>query len=178
MTQNLLEEFGLDTNTRSDRDANLGADRDNGTSAKARTPRATREAVERPKTWQPASTLPEPDKQPGYTYRWVRVSTLGAADARNLSSAMREGWEPVSISEQPQFKLLIDPDSRFKDNIEVAGLLLCKTPDEFMVQRREHFSKMTEAQSESVDNNFMRENDPRMPLFRERKSRTSFGSGK
>lgn len=144
----------------------------------ARAPRQSREQEERPKVWQPASTLPEPDKQPGYTYRWVRVSTLGQHDARNISAALREGWEPVSIEEQPQFKFMVDPDSRFKDNIEVAGLLLCKVPEEFMEQRRAHFEQLTQAQNESVDNNFMRENDPRMPLFTERKSKTSFGSGR
>ena len=144
----------------------------------ARAPRQSREQEERPKVWQPASTLPEPDKQPGFTYRWVRVSTLGVNDARNISAALREGWEPVSIEEQPQFKFMVDPDSRFKDNIEVAGLLLCKVPEEFMAQRRKHFEEKTQAQNESVDNNFMRENDPRMPLFTERKSKTSFGSGR
>ena len=146
--------------------------------ASARAPRRTREQVERPKVWQPASTLPEPDKQPGYTYRWVRVSTLGQNDARNISSAFREGWESVKIEEQPQFQMMVDPDSRFKDNIEVAGLLLCKIPNEFMDQRRAHFDGITKSQIESVDNNFMRDNDPRMPLFRERNSKTSFGNGR
>ena len=137
-----------------------------------------RTQTERPKSWQPASTLPEPDKEPGYSYRWVRVSTLSQADPRNISAKLREGWEPVRIEEQPKFQMLIDPNSRFKDNIEVAGLLLCKAPEEFMDQRKEHFSKKNRDQMESVDNNFMRENDPRMPLFRERKSTTSFGNGK
>ena len=146
--------------------------------AAARAPRRTREQSERPKVWQPATTLPEPDKQPGYTYRWVRVSTLGQNDARNISSSLREGWEPVSINEQPQFKFMVDPDSRFKDNIEVAGLLLCKTPNEIMEQRRAHFDRLTQAQNESVDNNFMRENDARMPLFAEKRTKTSFGSGR
>ena len=137
----------------------------------------TRSKTERPKTWQPASTLPEPDKQPGYAYRWIRVSMVGQADASNVSSKLREGWEPVRIEEQPQFKMLIDPNSRFKDNIEVAGLLLCKIPEEMMAQRRDYFAKKNRAQIESVDNNFMRENDPRMPLFREKQSKTSFGKG-
>ena len=143
-----------------------------------RAPRETRAEAERPKSWQPASTLPEPDKDAGYTYRWVRVSTLCQNDARNTSSAFREGWEPVRIEEQPKFQNITDLDSRFKDNIEVAGLLLCKIPSEFMEQRRAHFEQMTQAQNESVDSNFMRENDPRMPLFTERRSKTSFGSGK
>lgn len=138
----------------------------------------TRSATERPKSWQPASTLPEPDKQPGYAYRWVRVSTLNSADPRNISAKLREGWEPVRIEEQPQFKMMVDPNSRFKDNIEVAGLLLCKIPEEFMAQRKAHYASVNRDQIESVNNNFMRENDQRMPLFAERKSTTSFGKGK
>lgn len=138
----------------------------------------TRETSERPKSWQPAAVLPEPDKEPGYQYRWIRVSTLGNADPRNISAKLREGWEAVRIEEQPKFKLMVDPDSRFKDNIEVAGLLLCKIPNEFVEQRKAYYANKNKAQVESVDNNFMRENDPRMPLFREKRSSTSFGSGK
>jgi hypothetical protein len=133
---------------------------------------------ERPKQWMRPETLPQPDKQPGYAYRWVRVSTMNQADAKNISSKLREGWEPVRIEEQPQFKLLVDPNSRFQDNIEVAGLLLCKMPEEFVEQRSEYFTRQSQAQMDSVDNNFMRESDARMPLFKERKSTTSFGKGK
>jgi hypothetical protein len=149
-----------------------------GKTGAERAPRETRAEAERPKVWQPASTLPEPDKQPGYAYRWVRVATNGEKDPRNISSKLREGWEPVSISEQPQFRMLVDPDSRFKDNIEVAGLLLCKAPEELMEQRKAFFANKNQAQMDSVDNNFMRENDARMPLFREKRSTTSFGKGK
>ena len=138
----------------------------------------TRSVTERPKQWAPAELLPEPDKQPGFAYRWIRTSTLNNADPRNLSAKLREGWEPVKIEEQPQFQLLIDPTSRFKDNIEIGGLLLCKTPIEFVEQRNAHYAKQAEGQIEAVDNNLMRQSDPRMPLFNERKSTTSFGKGK
>ena len=137
----------------------------------------TREISERPQQWAPAELLPEPDKQAGYSYRWVRVANLNAADPRNLSAKLREGWEPVRIEEQPKFQLLVDPNSRFKDNIEIGGLLLCKTPEEFVEQRNAHYAKQTQAQTEAVDNNLMRQSDPRMPLFNERKSSTSFGKG-
>ena len=145
----------------------------------AQTPRElnTRSTNERPKQWAPAELLPEPDKQPGYAYRWIRTSTLNEADPRNLSSKLREGWEPVSVEEQPQFKLLVDPNSRFSDNIEIGGLLLCKTPVEFIEQRNAHFQKQAQSQTEAVDNNLMRESDPRMPIFNDRKSSTSFGRG-
>jgi hypothetical protein len=132
---------------------------------------------ERPKQWMPAEVLPEPDKQPGYAYRWIRVSTLNAPDPRNISGKLREGWEPVGIEEQPKFRLMVDPGSRFKDNIEVGGLLLCKTPQEFVEQRDAYFAKQSQNQVEAVDNTMMRQSDPRMPMFKERKSSTSFGKG-
>ena len=137
----------------------------------------TRAIQERPKQWTPPEHLPEPDKQPGFDYRWIRVSTLNQSDARNLSAKIREGWEPVKIEEQPKFQLLVDPSSRFKDQIEIGGLLLCKTPSEFVKQRSAYYQKQNEAQALAVDNNLMRQNDPRMPLFNERKSSTSFGKG-
>jgi len=138
----------------------------------------TREFSERPKQWMPPELLPEPDKQAGYAYRWIRTSTMNQADPRNLSAKLREGWEPVMLEEQPQFKLLVDPQSRFKDNIEIGGLLLCKTPEEFVDQRNKYYANQADAQMEAVDNNLMRQNDPRMPLFNERKTEVSrFGKG-
>ena len=138
----------------------------------------TRATTERPKTWMPAELLPEPDKQAGYAYRWIRVSTLNNADPRNVSSKLREGWEPVPIEEQPKFRLLLDPNSRFKDSIEIGGLLLCKTPEDFVSQRNAYFAKQTEDQTQAIDNSLMKQSDARMPLFNERKSSTSFGKGK
>jgi hypothetical protein len=137
----------------------------------------TRSTYERPTAWAQPELLPEPDKQAGFSYRWIRVASLNQADPRNLSAKLREGWEPVAIEEQPQFQLLVDPNSRYKDNIEIGGLLLCKTPDEFIEQRNKHYAAQTEAQMAAVDNTLMRQSDPRMPLFNERKTTTSFGKG-
>lgn len=137
----------------------------------------TREQIARPTSWKRPELLPEPNRMEGYEYRWIRVSLEGSADPRNISSRLREGWEPVPIEEQPQMKFFLDPNSRFKDNIEVGGLLLCKTPKEFVAQRNAHYAQQNEKQSEAVDNSFMRQSDPRMPLFKERKSTTSFGKG-
>jgi hypothetical protein len=138
----------------------------------------TRVQTERPKQWQAPELLPEPDKQEGYAYRWIRVSTLNASDARNISKSLREGWEAVKIEEQPKFKLLIDPNSRFQENIEIGGLLLCKMPKEFLEQRKDYYDQITQQQAEAVDNNLMRQSDARMPIFKEGKSSTSFGKGK
>ena len=135
----------------------------------------TREMTERPKQWMPPELLPEPDKQAGYAYRWVRVSMLEKADTRNVSMQIRSGWEPVTLEEQPKFSLLADPNSRFKDNIEIGGLLLCKRPIEFNEQQDQYYADLNRQQAEAVDNSFMRQSDPRMPLYNERRSTVSFG---
>lgn len=137
----------------------------------------TRAVMERPQQWANPELLPEPDKQAGYAYRWIRVATLNSPDPRNLSSKLREGWEPCRLEEQPKFQLLVDPQSRYKDNIEIGGLLLCKTPEEFIEQRNAYYAKQTAAQTDAVDNNLMRQSDARMPLFKESRSSTSFGKG-
>ena len=145
-----------------------------------RTPRENESTTQftRGESWKPASALPDIKKQPGWAYRWIRTSMAGAADNRNVSSKMREGWEPVSLTDHPELQLFVDADSRYKDGIEIGGLLLCKMPEEFVDQRRSYYRKSTQAQAEAVDNSFMKENDARMPLFKEKKSEVrKFGKG-
>ncbi len=145
--------------------------------------RKSREAVVREETevrnkqWQPRSTLPEIKQEAGWAYRWIRVSLVNEADNLNVSSRMREGWEPVKHSDHPEVQIPADPNSRFKDGIEIGGLLLCKMPQEMVDQRNEYFKEKAQAQEQAVDQNLMRQNDPRMPLFSDKKSTTSFGKG-
>lgn len=137
----------------------------------------TRETQARKRSWVRPELLPNPNPEPGYEFRWVRVSTMGTADPMNVSSRLREGWEPVKASEHPEVHLMQTEDERFKDNVVVGGLMLCKTPTEMVEQRNAYYSGQADAQMKSVDNNFMRENDPRMPLFNERKTKVTFGTG-
>lgn len=138
----------------------------------------TREASTRPAKWMPPQLLPDPTPEAGYAFRWIRVSTLNAADPINISSKLREGWEPVKASDHPEIRLFgSTPDARFPDSVLVGGLLLCKTPAEFIDQRNAFYGQQAEQQMQSVDNSFMRESDPRMPLFKERSSKVTFGKG-
>jgi hypothetical protein len=149
--------------------------------AEQRTKRAAqaREVEQRPSdSWKPASVLPTPDPQDGWVFRWVRTSTLGKSDNTNVSQKFREGWTPVRAEDHPELEVMSDIGSRFEGNIEVGGLLLCKAPENEVKKREEYFERMAETQMESVDNNFLRENDPRMPVLSpERSSRTTFGRG-
>jgi hypothetical protein len=137
-----------------------------------------RESTQRTKTWTPPQTLPAPTPQPGWVFRYIRTSTMGQADPQNTSAKFREGWEPVKAEDHPELMHHTDPNSKFKGNIEIGGLLLCKAPAELMKQRDDYYAKQAQAQLQSVDNNFMRLNDERMPLFSERKTSVSFGKGK
>ena len=137
----------------------------------------TRASTTRPAKWMPPQLLPDPTPEPGYVFRWVRISTLNKDDATNISSKLREGWEPVRASDHPEIRLFGTDDKRFPDSVQVGGLLLCKTPAEFVDQRNAYYQQQAESQMQSVDNTYMRENDPRMPLFKERSSKVTFGKG-
>lgn len=144
-----------------------------------RTPRdgEQRDSDVRPSdSWIPASVIPDPKPQDGWVFRWVRTSILGQTDATHTSRMFREGWEPVKAEDHPELMLESDVGSKYNGNIEVGGLLLCKAPESKMKSRSEHFQKMADNQMQSVDNNYLRENDPRMPLLEpERSTRTTFG---
>lgn len=136
-----------------------------------------RESAQRKQQWTPPETLPSPKAQDGWVFRWIRTSFMGQSDPTNTSAKLREGWEPVKAEDHPELMLLADPNSRFKGNVEVGGLLLCKAPEELMKQRAAYYQRQSSSQMEAVDNNFMKTEDGRMPLFNERRSSTTFGKG-
>lgn len=136
-----------------------------------------RETKTRKRSWQRPEVLPTPEPEDGYAFRWVRVSMLGQVDATNVSSKLREGWEPVRAEDYPQFTVLNVEQEKFADNIVQGGLMLCKVPQEIADERNAHYEQQAKNQIQSVDNNLMRENDARMPLFNERKTKVTFGNG-
>lgn len=137
----------------------------------------TRETKTRTRSWQRPEVLPTPTPQDGYEFHWVRVATQGQVDATNVSSKLREGWEPVRAEDHPEITMVTVENERFADNVVIGGLMLCKAPAELVQERTDYYNQQTKSQMNSVDNNLMRENDPRMPIFNERKSTVSFGRG-
>ena len=137
----------------------------------------SREKTVRKKSWQRPETLPSPTPEDGYSYRWIRVSTQGNTDATNVSSKLREGWEPVKAADHPEITLVTIENERFADNVVIGGLMLCKAPTELVEERNDYYQTQTRSQMNAVDNNLMRENDPRMPPFNDRKTKVTFGNG-
>jgi len=137
----------------------------------------SRATTHRVTSWRAPDVLPTPDPRAGWKHRWVRISILGNSDPSNISSKLREGYEPCKAEDYPELMLHAATEGRFKGNIEVGGLLLCRIPEEFMDQRAQHYEHQNKAQVESVDNSFLRQSDARMPLFAEKSTKVSFGSG-
>lgn len=138
----------------------------------------SREATFRPKAWKPADLLPDPQRQEGWEYKWIRKSIMGVSDPMNMSRSMREGWEPCRLEDHPEMQLAVDAGATNSGLIEVGGLILCKIPQEMFNQRQDYYMKLAQGQMDSVDAQVDRENDPRMPLFKDRQSKVTFGNGR
>ena len=130
----------------------------------------TREATQRPTTWKPPSLLPDPDPRPGWKHRWVRVSILGQADDRNVSVRYQDGFEACKWEEYPEIAAKMPLVKDKSGNIETGGVMLCRAPQEMVDQRNAYYQKQGNDYMNAVNSNFMRENDPRMPLFNQSRS--------
>jgi len=138
-----------------------------------RTPRSLEtRASEARYVYTPSSTLPDPTPVPGVSFRWIATHILSIADPTNVSRKMRDGWEPVKAVDHPELLLTGDKSG----NVEVGGLMLCSMPTARLKSISDYYANQNTSQMESVDSKFMRNSDPRMPLFSEHKSSTTRGS--
>lgn len=155
--------------------------RDRATDGRDANPRETRESETREATqrsvewsdYRPPSQLPDPRPEPGFVYRWVRKSSFGQVDERNMWERRSEGWTPVHPDEQPEVvaQLAIKPDAGL---IEMGGLLLCKAPKDRIDARTAYYARMARAQEQAVDNDMLKQQDARMPFLKpERMTRVS-----
>lgn len=140
-------------------------------------PRTPRDEISREKEqhyeYRPSSALPDPNPDPQFAYRWVATHIMGTLDPVNASKRFRDGWEPCKAKDHPELHIPGNKDG----NVELGGLMLCRMPKARAQARAHYYQQQNDAQMTSVDNNFMRNNDARMPLFSERKSEESRGSG-
>jgi len=137
-----------------------------------RTPRdlASRENEKRFE-YVPASMLPDPRPDPMYTHQWVATHVMGVLDPVNASKRFRDGWEPVKAVDHPELFL----SGNAQGNVEVGGLMLCRMPKERAEARKRYYAEQNANQMASVDSNFLRASDARMPLFSEKASEVTRG---
>jgi hypothetical protein len=110
-------------------------------------------------------------------FRYIATHILGQSDPTNVSRKRRDGWEPCKAVDHPELML----EGNTNGNVEIGGLMLCRNSSEQVAAMDRYYAKQNQAQMESVDNNFMRDSDPRMKKFAERNSTstkgTTFGTG-
>ena len=123
--------------------------------------------------YAPPSMLPFPAPEPGIVFRYIATHVMGQADPANVSKRYREGWVPCKVEDYPELQMNANKDG----NIEIGGLMLCKMPEEQARSRDAYFLAQANAQMESVDNHFLKNQDARMPLFKERTTTTTRGRG-
>jgi hypothetical protein len=123
--------------------------------------------------YTPVSALPDPTPEPGYRFHWKAAAIIGQDNPTAMSQAFREGWVPVKADDHPELQVKGNKDG----NVEIGGLILCKAPEEMVLARRDHFTRVSQQQVESVDNHYMKNNDPRMPLFNNKSTEVTRGRG-
>ena len=140
--------------------------------------RTPRDLVSRDKTaravYIPPTSLPDPTPEPGVSFRWIATHVNGTPHPTNVSRQMRDKWEPVKAADHPELMIVGNATT---GNVEIGGLMLCKQPTDLAESRNDYYNKQASNQMESVDNNFMRNNNPLMPLFADRKSTSTRGQG-
>ena len=137
----------------------------------------TREKQARRKPWSPPSALDAPPAPEGYKHRWIRTVARGQSDTKNMSSRLREGYEPVRADEYPDFEAPTIEDGRHAACIGVGGLILARIPLETVDERAHHFNLKTEGQMEAVDNDYFRDGShPSMSVAKpNRQTRVTLG---
>ena len=139
----------------------------------------TRASQTRRMPWKPPSMLDAPEPPPGYQFRWIREATRGNDDKSNMSKRIREGYEPVRAEDYPDFEAPTIENGSHKGVIGVGGLILAKVPVETAAERNAYFQKQAQDAMQGVDQNYMRESDPRMTIKDsdiQRTSKVAFGS--
>ena len=117
-----------------------------------------------------------PPAPEGFAHRWLRTEINGLDDRKNLTARLREGYELVRADEYPDWDLPSIQDGKHAGVISVGGLVLGRIPIDLAKQRDEYYRQQANNQQEAVDNDFLRENNPTMPLQKpERQSRVTFG---
>lgn len=127
--------------------------------------------------FRPPQLIPDVPVEPGWAFRWVRVSSRGEADDLNVSVRFREGWVPCARKDYPKQARECGLPLEGNGNITMGGLMMCKMPEEQARAREQYYSQMSQQQQFAVDQSYMRLNNPKMPLLMERKTTTSYGRG-
>ncbi len=130
-----------------------------------------RSKTERPKEYKPPSSLDAPQAPDGFRHRWIRVESMGFNDTKNIHGRLRSGYELVRADEYDTEEYPVVLDGKYAGVIGVGGLLLARIPEELAQQRMDYQRRQTEGQDEAIENDLLRDQDKRLPISVDRKSK-------
>lgn len=130
--------------------------------------------------WKPSRLLPEPPFDDDVDYRWVRSKMRGVDDSANVSRKLREGWEPVPKTQDvlDSMRMICDIKSNYPDYIESSGNILMRRAKSISRQASKFMAQKAQDQIDAVDNDLMKLNDSRMPLFNNSRTDITYGKGR
>ena len=141
----------------------------------AHVPKSLRTKADRRKlasSYRPPSSLPDvAETAKGQPLRWIRTSLLGDADPQNVFRSRADGWEPIPASQVPEAQKALG--LKGDQNVEIGGLVLCRNSQEKIDARNAYYEERGENELRAVDEQLTALNDRRMPLLRERSSKTT-----
>ena len=137
---------------------------------------STRAKTSRKIVYTPPNDLdaPKPNVD-GIKYRWIRVATGGEDDSQNVSKKKREGYEFVRADEHPDFDAPKHDTGKYAGVIGTGDLVLAKIPIEMSDAKKEYFKQKTNRQTQSVDQDILKEQHPSMPVHQKRSSTATVG---
>lgn len=131
----------------------------------------SRAANERVSSYTPPPLLPMPENEPGFTFKWIRKSTRGEIDTRNMARRIQQGWIMCRKEDYPEIARTIDPFAKDGDYLESGGLILAKIPEEIAQGIRAYNNRRAKAQVKAVDNNYFSLKDRGVEVFRDPESK-------
>jgi len=135
----------------------------------------TREKQARKQAWRPPNQLEAPPAPVGYKHRWIRERVMDYDDKANIYKRQREGYELVRAEDYPDADYPVIDEGKNAGVIGQGGLLLARIPEEVVQERNAYYRNKTNTQMEAVDRDLMKEQNPAMPISKERKSQVHFG---
>jgi hypothetical protein len=124
----------------------------------------------------PPSLLEAPPPRPGYVQRWIRARRGGQDDVKDLMARSREGWRPRDPSTvpggiaAPTFK-----HGTFGSVIMVEGMILFEMSARRNRQRAAFYGKRLANQTQAIDDQLLKVQQPGHPIGREAETRVTVG---
>jgi len=146
-----------------------------------KTSRKIRASATRKRSWEPLRRLdiPERSKQEGMEYIWVRHELLNNPDDLNVHERLREGYEPVKPEELGKdYHADVLSAGKHAGTIRSGDLILMKNNKEFVAEKKAYYDKQTERAGQAYSRDYMKHQNPNMPVKDDSTTSVSKGSGK